>query len=241
MAILLESRTADLRVAEVFLDQVDDVADSDVLRLVVTLKSRIYEVADAIADAFRARCGVSEEGITEACRGLAKSGLLPKAFVKVLRDGNHNSNSVFAQTALQSVVTAYAHELCTVWDPSTDSITQRICEALYKSIREREPQPVAGRWRALYHTHLRALVGSEKNVRRELENKLTQWLATVLRACGVDDAIHHLRKELRRTHARDVREMVRSALELRQVVGDMVISREFAVTIVSSGNSFDNL
>ncbi|KAH9940116.1 uncharacterized protein BXZ73DRAFT_43160 [Epithele typhae] len=232
---LLDTRSAELRAAQVFLTRADDVADSDVLRLITTLNSCVFQLAAAVTDAFQSRCGVGQDGVGDACAELVEGQMVGQSVVDVLRRVDHRDDNALVQVALQGVMTTYARWLCSRWDLSGDTDF----EGVYGSIKLHEPQAVAGRWRSLCRTHLRGLRLPDDVQSGEAEHAVVGALATVLRACGVADDADALREELRRAHADGLRTIVRSAFEFRRAAGEAVVSRDFAVVVVPAEELFD--
>ncbi|KAH9940125.1 uncharacterized protein BXZ73DRAFT_75735 [Epithele typhae] len=251
---LLATRTADLRAAEAFLNKADGVADSDVLGLVTILNTHVHQTACSITDAFLDRRGGrnwKKDVADSACESLETLGLLPNAFLKALRTGAPDSVSVLLQVGIQGVMVAYAHRLCSSWDlvsghrsrydRETSGYTWRQydCETVHKSIRAHELQPVAGRWRALYQSHSRTLQEADRHFHFKMESKLARRVAMVLCAGGVPNTVGNIDQDLLRTHGHALGDVVRAALEFRQVAKEKVISREFAVETIRTGKSFD--
>ncbi|KAH9940113.1 uncharacterized protein BXZ73DRAFT_43126, partial [Epithele typhae] len=234
-AALLETRSTELRAAQVFLTRADDVPDSDVVRLVENLNASVFQIAAAIADTFQSRCGGRNEGAEDACVELKGRTMLPEGVTDALRHVDHRKDGTLVQFALQTVMATYAREVGVLWDTRGKSDFERV----YESIRAHEPQAVAGRWRTLCRTHLRALREDEDEQRAEAARILVSALATVLRACGVADERDAPENELRLAHSDALHAVVSIAFEFRRVAGEVIVSREFAVVMVMPEQPFD--
>ncbi|KAH9940121.1 uncharacterized protein BXZ73DRAFT_43252 [Epithele typhae] len=240
MEALLDTRTTELHAAQSFLDRADDVADSEVLRLITTLNARIYQTAASISDAYHARCGMEKDDTTDAYEEVLRSGMLSETVVEAMRVASHGGDSILLQTGVETILATAAHMLCSFWVEPGDSQQECIHEQVYRSMKAREPQPVAGRWRTLYRSHLRSFCKTEDEFCRWTRRWLADLIAPVLCVCGVPDTVDDLRRELRRAHAGGFDDIARNALEFRRVVGETVVSRDFSVITASIGEAFDD-
>ncbi|KAH9940119.1 uncharacterized protein BXZ73DRAFT_43235 [Epithele typhae] len=238
MKALLDTRTAELQAAQAFLDRVDDVADSDVLRLVSTLNARVYQTAASISEAYQVRCGVSQDDVEDASVMVSQSDMLSDTVLETLRLTSRKGDSVLLQTGIESMLVTCAHILCSFWVAPGNQM-EHLHEQVYKS--RAETQPVAGRWRAIYRSHLRNIHPPEGDLQSFVEGLLVNLLAALLHVCGVPDAAEDLCGELHRTSGKALHDIVQLALEFRRIVGEAVVSRNFLATIVPSGECFDEV
>ena len=134
MAALLDTRSAELRDAQVYLTGVDDATDMETLRLVERMNSKIFQLAASIADAFQSRYGeqkdirVSQEAAARV-RHLFGNGLF-----HALSSIDHPDDSLIVQIALQALMVSYTKWLCATWDFDVTG-PQQVLQKLYGLIR----------------------------------------------------------------------------------------------------------
>ncbi|KAH9940095.1 uncharacterized protein BXZ73DRAFT_43214 [Epithele typhae] len=226
---LLETRTTELRAAQTFLTTADDVADSDVRRIVGSINARIFQTAATICDAFQDGYGTHQDGVEDAWAQLAVA--LSDDVVEALREA---SDSAFVQAALQAVMAAHIHRLCTTWDLRNGDHAGDVFAEVYNDIRQNEPQSVSGRWRALCRKHLCPPLAASDKRPHLAGSELAATLAAVLRAFGALDSLESM--EL---HTDALNDIVRLAMDFRRLAGETVVSSDFALLLAPPGEVFD--
>ncbi|KAH9940115.1 uncharacterized protein BXZ73DRAFT_75725 [Epithele typhae] len=235
-AALLETRSVELRAAQVFLTRADDIADSEVVRMVTNLNSCVFQIAAVAADAFQSRCRVGDSKEDEdACAKLVSAGGIGRNVVDALARVDHTIDNTLVQVALQGIMTAYAHQLCSRWGCADE---KNLME-LYASIKAQEPQSVAGRWRSLFRTHVRQLREREGGESGKAVAGFVEALVTVLRVCGVADDTNVLYLELQRAHADALQTVVSLVFEFRRAAGEAIVSHDFSVVSVGAQETYD--
>ena len=116
--LLLKTRTAELQEAQVYLNKIDDIPDSEVVRCVTDLNSAIFQTAAALVDAFHGYCGRNQNVkiIEEASERLTCLCLLTPRLLEIIRVFDHTGDSILLQTALQALLAVYLRWLCNTWD-----------------------------------------------------------------------------------------------------------------------------
>ncbi|KAI0704714.1 hypothetical protein C8Q76DRAFT_820428 [Earliella scabrosa] len=235
---LLETRTAELRDAQAYLTMVDDVTDRDVLDLVHTLNSRIYQTSATIADTFQGRYSCqpgSEQAADQACMQLEQAQALGPELLHALRTADHSADSVLVQTALQGLM--YTRWLCATWD---FHLTEPgFLQGLYKHIKAHEPQSVSGRWRALTRLHVKELAPDAHKRQTLAADTLAEHIAHILVVCGVPVPHQPLLAAVMGDFADALHEVVRLSLEFQHVTGERIVSRDLCAVYARSGELFD--
>ncbi|KAI0704723.1 hypothetical protein C8Q76DRAFT_779067 [Earliella scabrosa] len=230
-AALLETKSAELREAHAYLDRLDDTTDSDVLTIVEKLNSTIFQTAATIADAFQDRYHRKQgvELAEQACARLEASGLLNADLGMALRFAEHGEDCVLVQTALQTVIASYGRWVCATWDFGIGDGASVL----------HEPQSVAGKWRSLSRTHVKAFVASEEGRQAVAEGMLAEHVTDILLACGVHEMPQRLLDEVKGKCSEALHEIVRLALEFQRITGECIVSRDLFVVLAKDGVTFD--
>ncbi|KAI0738327.1 hypothetical protein C8Q80DRAFT_1063972, partial [Daedaleopsis nitida] len=236
---MLETRTSELRDAQAYLTKVSDVTDRDVLGIVESINSRIYQTAATIADGFQSRCHSWQDVrlVDEAGKRLERAGLLSSALVCALRGVDHREDNVLVQVAIQGVMVTYTRWLCATWDFQVD--TQGVLKQVHQQIREREPQSVSGRWRALARAHVKHFTPTAGNLVAMARDTLTEHVVDVLLTCGVPMMRQYLITDVRHTFDDAFHEIAHLALDFQRTAGEEIVSRELFAVYAKSGTTFD--
>lgn len=135
---LLETRTGELKEAQAFLSKADNIADSEVQRVIEHLNSKIFQTAATMADdpQFRYESQVDGDVAHRASASLEQAAWLGSHLLAALRSVDHSKDSVLVQTAIQACMTTYARWLATSWDLGL-SDPKYLLYNLYSLIRER--------------------------------------------------------------------------------------------------------
>ncbi|KAI0738323.1 hypothetical protein C8Q80DRAFT_1262841 [Daedaleopsis nitida] len=231
---LLETKAAELRDAQVFLDKVDDITDSDIVAKVKRLNAITFQTAAVIADAFQTRFSVqrTSETARQARAQLDAWGFIGRDLIGQLDVLDHRADPVLVQTALQAAIAAYTTWLCNTWDFRRSG--QCPFETVYRKIKSDEPQSVAGRWRALSRAGIKAAL---RDIRREASGCLTELVTAILAASGAEGTSHE--EEVRRVSYQAFQEIIALALEFQTVTGENIVSRDLVALGAAFGEVFD--
>ncbi|TBU36711.1 hypothetical protein BD309DRAFT_1005227 [Dichomitus squalens] len=239
-ALLLKTRTAELQEAQVYLNKVDDTSDSEVVRCVADLNSGIFQAAAAIADAFHVLCRGDQnaESIEQASVRLGSSALVSATLLNAVRSFDHVGDSIVMQTTLQALIATYLKWLSSSWDFHV-AARPSLLEQMYSEIREKEPQSVSGRWRALSRLHVKAFLAGDVERQQVGEGILAEHVTDVLLACGVLTPPQTLLCNVKSSFAPALHEAVRLALRLQKTTGEMIVSRDLSVVVAPVDAVFD--
>lgn len=135
---LLETRTGELKEAQAFLSKADNIADSEVQRVIEHLNSKIFQTAATMADDPQFRYGSQVDGDVahRASASLEQAAWLGSHLLAALRSVDHSKDSVLVQTAIQACMTTYTRWLATSWDLGL-SDPKYLLYNLYSLVRER--------------------------------------------------------------------------------------------------------
>ncbi|TFK79392.1 hypothetical protein K466DRAFT_559944 [Polyporus arcularius HHB13444] len=235
-AVLLETRTAELRDAQSYLNMVDDVPDREVLRIIEKLNSMIFQTAATASDTFQGRYqNPQSPEAEETGRQLVERSGFSTQLRTALRSVNHNDDAILVQMALQGAMGSYTGFLCITWDFGAG----KGFESVYARVRKQEPQSVSGRWRAMSRTHLKVLLGDEQELQLWGEAGLAGKLTDILLICGVPGTRRRLLAEVRSTFSESLHEIVRLALHFQRVTGESIVSRDLSAVVAKPGDLFD--
>jgi hypothetical protein len=144
---LLEARTLELKGAEAFLTKADALSGADVIALLNTLNSEIYQTAALVAESFEfTRKGGSEEGMSDRVAGgeqptdmeevyASATEILGSRMVELLKASEHHEDPTLIQIAFQAGMSAYSNWIVTTWyfeDPEDEHLLSEI----YARVRE---------------------------------------------------------------------------------------------------------
>ncbi|KAG5636040.1 hypothetical protein H0H81_009313 [Sphagnurus paluster] len=236
---LLEARTLELRGAEAFLTKADALSGADVIGLLNTLNSEIYQTAAIIAEAFEFKTKAEREGkqrIEEEEEIMdevyvSAGEIVGERMLELLKSSEHGDDPTLIQIAFQASMAAYSNWICTSWDlddPEDESGLHRV----YMSIRESEEQAVSGRWRALTRTHI-------PNIKtHDLAMYFMDAFVNILLAADVATSRPKLQEAIESRFADRVDIIVRGAQKLRRAIGEEVTSCDFEVVYIAHDSPY---
>ncbi|KAI0773055.1 hypothetical protein BD413DRAFT_311290 [Trametes elegans] len=236
---LLDTRTAELKEAQTYLSKVDDVSDSDVLRLVERINSQIFQTAAKISEDLQPSYGMQTDVsvIDGAVSSLKKSTLAGPELPHILRASNHRDDPIFVQIALQVVLTTFLYHLASPWTTMFDKRAAHL-QSIYAEMCQHEPQSVFGRWRTITLTYLHALIPDNANYGGKATLRLVDHVSDVLLACGVDGSPESLRELVRRHYGKGLRQLVAHVLDLQHITGERTVSRDLQLLVFWPGTPF---
>ncbi|TFK78528.1 hypothetical protein K466DRAFT_560463 [Polyporus arcularius HHB13444] len=239
IAAMLETRTSELKEAQAFLTKADDVPDSEVLRAVDALNSKIFQTAASIAEASQFRYGSEDVDAAEhAARKLERDGWLGAHVLSALRSIDHTNDSVLVQTALQASMTMYVRWLAMSWDLGYYD-PEGLLHKLYSEVRRRVPQSVAGRWRAICRESAKVIAGVGNAEQERHAKKLARLAADVLVACRVPGPYEAVYSAVRKVFASPLREIAERTLDFQQISGEIILSCDLIAVVVVPETVFD--
>ncbi|KAI0708753.1 hypothetical protein C8T65DRAFT_209465 [Cerioporus squamosus] len=231
-AAILETRTSELKEAQAFLAKADDVSDSEILRAVDALNSKVFQTAASIAEAPQFRYGSEDiDAAEQAARKLERDGWLGPHILSALRSIDHTHDPVLVQTALQASLTMYVRWLAMSWDLGHYDPEGHL-HKLYVEVRRRAPQSVAGRWRALCRESAKTIGGVGDAVLERHTKKLARLTGDVLVACRVSGPPEAVYTTVRKAFVSRLREIAERTLEFQQITGETILSCDLIAVVV---------
>ncbi|KAI0656116.1 hypothetical protein C8Q70DRAFT_880260, partial [Cubamyces menziesii] len=237
---LLQTRSAELRDAQVFLTAVDDASDSEVVGIVERLNSHIFQAATGIADKFQGRYVRGQDGplVKPAYHAVEKLNVFTKNLLSALSQVDHTKDATLAQTALQATMALYAQHLCTSCG-SCSGAQSTLFQNIYRSVRESEPQSVAGRWRAITWKHFQSLHPRLDEVQQEACAHLAERIVDILALCGVCGTRVAILNDVIVGFSSPLHDVVKLAFYLEKTITERVISRDLVVVVIQADATFD--
>ncbi|KAG6863206.1 hypothetical protein C0991_007442, partial [Blastosporella zonata] len=137
---LVEARTLELRGAEALLTKADVLSGEDVIALVNTLNSEIYQTAVNVAEAFEFKPKEERTTRVEDVENLVEvyasaTDMVGPQMVQMLGSLEHREDPTIVQIALQAAMVAYSNWIVRSWnleDPEGDVGVNKV----YKGIRD---------------------------------------------------------------------------------------------------------
>ena len=260
---LLDTRGAELRDAQAFMTQVDDVTDAEVLHIVNSINTLILQTAATITDMLpEYRIGETDISASNHARTwLQAADAIPPIIDRALGRVGHNVDPGLVQVTLQGAMTTYAHRLCSTWDFHTEgSRAQGLSLAdIYNGIKAHgmipsisprelivtpnssEAPSVSGRWRTLTRTHLKTLLDPNGHThQREAEARFMEYIVNVLLACSVQLDLQELRAQVKTKASESICDITQLALKFQRVTGAVIVSHDLQTTLVHPGTPFDS-
>ncbi|OSC99571.1 hypothetical protein PYCCODRAFT_1394822 [Trametes coccinea BRFM310] len=232
---LLQTKSAELRDAQVFLTRVDDASDGEVVNLIGLLNSSIFQTSANIAAKFQPAYGRTENRTmrNRYIEHLRSSQLLSRKLLSSLDCLDHHQNPIVVQFALQAIMAFVAQRVCFEWILE-DCHSSRWLDSIYTRMRGSESQTTCGRWRALG----RIYVGSGFHTNRAIHNYLAGNIVSILLACGIPGAGEDTLARVRSDFGQNLCEVVEIAMDIRRISGERIISRDLFPSTISSDTPF---
>lgn len=238
---LLAAKSADLADAQAKLGVEDRLTDQAVLVLVQALNTEIKDTAEFLADSFEFE-KKKDEGGAELVGDAAEmtevyeraTEILGHELVDILRTSDHHRNPALVRLAFQGGMVEYARWMSSSWffeDPEDEQLLADI----YQHVRASQEQAVAGKWRALTHTHVQELIHGEP----ELGDYFVDAFVNVLLSAGFKSSSAALHELVGQRFADRIGALVRLALGLNKAVGTEVTACELKTLSAAPGVRFD--
>ncbi|TFK50895.1 hypothetical protein OE88DRAFT_1660031 [Heliocybe sulcata] len=235
---LLQARSAELRVAHTFLTKTDTVSVTEIKSMMTDLNTDIFQSAATLADLldFRRR---TEYGVAEAMQAQDRdiAWLTPDS-ARAL--GTANDSSIL-QSMIQGVICYWCSLIINGWPCQMSENAEHTREeyrGLYQHIAEYEPQAVAGRWRSLSRQHLRERTGEVGGEVGWYLSRASTDVGHLFRPTGcVSDK--ELQSLIDHTVQDKLRDIIRFALRIREVIGENITSCDFTVLEAHEDEAFN--
>ncbi|KAF8225286.1 hypothetical protein L208DRAFT_1307020 [Tricholoma matsutake] len=237
---LLKTRTLELKGAEAFLTKTDALSGADIIRMLNTLNSEIYQTAALVAESFEFKEQKSEgrgwrEGKEVEMVEVYASAteILGPRMVELLKTSEHHEDPTLIQIAFQAGMSAYTNWILTSWyfdDPEDEHLIREI----YMRVREAEEQAVSGRWRSLTRAHVQRMTDHEP----DLAMYFIDAFANILLTAGIRETQSALHENIATRFGDKVAIIVKGAQKLRKAIGEEVTSCDFEVLYVLQDTEF---
>ncbi|KAJ7036715.1 hypothetical protein C8F04DRAFT_1094179 [Mycena alexandri] len=236
---LLAAKTADLAEVRTKLAHEDRLTDQAVLVLVQALNTEIKETAAFLADSFEFEERKDGGGVQSHSEEMEEvyeraTEILGPELVEVLRTADHHHDPALVRLAFQGGMIEYARWMSGSWffeDPEDEQLLADI----YQRVRTAQDQVVAGRWRALTHTHVQELIHGEP----ELGDYFVDAFVNVLLTAGFKSSSAALHELVGQRFADRISALVRLALGLNKAIGAEVTACELKTLSAAPGVPFE--
>ncbi|KAG6816744.1 hypothetical protein H0H87_003333 [Tephrocybe sp. NHM501043] len=232
---LLETRTQELKGNEAFLTKADLLSGADVVALINTINTEIYQTAANVAEAFEFKpkvSGMSREEVDGWGEIHASAmDMVGPQMVEILSSSEHSEDPTIVQIALQAAMAAYTNWIVRAWnleDPEDDIGINTV----YKGIRDSEEQAVSGRWRALTRKHL------PKTPDHELSLLFVDAFVNILLVADASRTHGELQKAIETRFVEHVSIIVQGAQRLRKAIGEEITFCDFEIIFVNHDTPF---
>ncbi|PCH36692.1 hypothetical protein WOLCODRAFT_82780 [Wolfiporia cocos MD-104 SS10] len=235
---LLETRSAELRVAQTYLTKADNLSDADILRMFEALNSHIYQLSAHLADNIqldRGSLSTPQTWITEATEIL--DGVVGAELIQLLAKSPHSELPVCIQFALQSRMVGFANMVISTWN-FHDLEHNKLYNDVYMQLRASEDPAVSGRWRALTVTSLRALTLNETTIPR-LHDHLAIFITSITLLAGLTAAPVQAHQQIISRYGGELITLVDIMLQLQRAIGEEIISSQINLVVYLSGETFN--
>ncbi|CAL1716869.1 unnamed protein product [Somion occarium] len=155
----LSDRAEEVTSLQSFLTKTDDFSGAQLIQALRDLNSEIVHLAASVAEEFGSSMDRRVDLTRQSDRELVTNALGP-VIANLLASREHTSDPTLVQFAVQAweivCIGRVLESFCFGLPPDVDQALSRIFHHMHLS----EPQPTTSRWRALTHSHARALIAS---------------------------------------------------------------------------------
>jgi hypothetical protein len=216
----------------------DLVSDSEVVKMLETLNSEIFEAAAYIADSFvyEPKSFDTNEA-KEACTRTNK--ILGPMMVQNLTSMRHDEDPLVVQIACQACMVECCRRIIASWCFDGSKVEQFLPE-LYSRIRKAEAQAgaVSGRWRALTRTLVRSMLHGQSDISSRLIPVMIDTVADALLASGCQGTRLQVQEKLTARFKQKMSAIMTQALRLNEVLGEQITSCDMKVIAMPHGIAF---
>lgn len=235
---LLETRSRELKGAQVFLTTADAVSGAEVISLIDALNAEILQTSAFISDSFDfARKPEHADEIKEGCARI--SDLMGPSMTRLLSTVQHTADPLLVQIALQGAIVEFSRWIIMTWDFDGLQAEQQLSE-IYNDIRGTETQAISGRWRALTRTHAQKVALREDDLHSTMVTHISDTLVVIMVAAGCTKNYEDTYREFTQKFGERVSNIVKMAVRLNKVIGEEVTSADLWPTHGTAGEKFDD-
>lgn len=234
---LLETRTRELKGAQVFLTTADAVSGAEVISHVDALNAEILQTCAFISDSFDfARKPEHADEIKEGCTRI--SDLMGNSMTHLLSTVQHTADPLLVQIALQGATVEFSRWIIMTWDFDGLQAEQQLSE-IYNDIRSTETQAISGRWRALTRAHAQKVALQHDDLHSTMVTHISDTLVVIMVAAGCTKNYDDAYREFTQKFGERVSNIVKMAVRLNKIIGEEVTSADLWPTHGAAGEKFD--
>ncbi|KXN86014.1 hypothetical protein AN958_10571 [Leucoagaricus sp. SymC.cos] len=230
----LKQITKELAVAQRFLSTADSLSQAEVVRAMETLNEEIFQLTSILAD----RIQVEKKKLQPSERLEMFRSRIPSlglAFLEVVEAKDLEDNLAI-QIGWQATLAYWCSEVIGAWvvaDLGREEVNGEMKE-IYKGIKAKNDQAVAGRWRAIAHG-VSEEISSE--VRENLPLDAIRALVALPVLCGyISDRKSH--DELCNAFQQRMGPLIDKCLKFRKMVGEGITSTDIRPYFLRSGEEY---
>ncbi|KAG6334777.1 hypothetical protein ID866_4310 [Astraeus odoratus] len=235
---LLETRSRELKSAQVFLTTADTHSGAEVISLIDALNAEILQTCAFIADSFEfARKPEHATEIKEGCTRISE--LMGPTMTHLLSTIQHGADPLLVQVALQGATAEFSRWIIMTWDFDGLQAEQPLAE-IYHDVRSSETQAISGRWRALTRAHAQKVSLQQDDVHSTMVTHISDTLVVTMVAAGCTKNYADVYREFTQKFGERVSNIVKMAVRLNKVMGEEVTSADLWPTHGAAGDKFDS-
>ncbi|KZT05478.1 uncharacterized protein LAESUDRAFT_727125 [Laetiporus sulphureus 93-53] len=224
MKELLETRRMEADAGFAYSNTADACSEQDIVRLVKSLNSEVFQVVKGLVDSFAAGSPESSSQLAEE-RAVRRVG---SSMVEILR-GSPRDDTIILEIALQQTIVLILQGIISAWDPLT--LDKKPFDEIFNRMIRLENQSVAGRWRALTRKYLQPTSSEENHWAANYIQRLTKYVTSILIVAGGDGHVPgHVEESLG--------VLVRMAIQLRSMIGERTVGSNYSIILVKSNVTF---
>ncbi|KAJ7707628.1 hypothetical protein B0H17DRAFT_918136 [Mycena rosella] len=235
-SMLLEEHRAQLRSTETYMTRTDSWSGAQVMQAVHDLNSEIIQLASSATEL----CTFDTDGPGSPQAMQDTSARLGPSLAGLLSARERNAQDpTLVGLALQSAMATCVARAMSAFALGLPSKSDVILSQVYSHIFLIEPQPTSSRWRSLTHKYVHSLYpGLSAHAAQDLRETICRWTSDILvAACAAQDASS--RAWVRETFGEQIERMVKSVAGIAQIYKEEIMSTNFDIILVESGQLFD--
>ncbi|KAI0784199.1 hypothetical protein C8Q75DRAFT_400111 [Abortiporus biennis] len=184
----LFERTEEVASLKTFLSKTDDLSGAQLLQALRDLNAEIVQLAASVADEFATSLDRRVDVMRQSDKELVNSAL-GAGMLHLLASRDHRADPTLVQFAIQAwevvCVGRVLDSFCFGVPPDVDQVFSKVFEHMHRT----EAQATTSRWRALTHSHARALLSSSSSASpyQALNDTNLRGLLAILTVAGCTD------------------------------------------------------
>ncbi|KAF8632442.1 hypothetical protein AX15_001884 [Amanita polypyramis BW_CC] len=238
---LLQERTAELSSAQAFLGKADNISVSEVAKLVEMLNAEIHQASAFIADSLLCRelskDDKSDQDELNKALNMLKVYLdnhLCRVLARRISGEVTHFDLITSQIILENGLVRACTDIVNNWNPP--SLGSHITlKPIYDAMRVSEGQAIAGRWRAL----AQAYAGTQDGKQAQDENAGFLKSVFLNLLIGIGWSLRGPDATIPPQYEEKIDDIAKKALELHNIIGKGVTSRDLDVYTILSESPFD--